>query len=448
MISRRKLVKMMASLPLFGFGASRIGASGIGAAGPGEPGIDVTGRGVSGLGESGPGITHPMAADPAELRLAGRDEWPADAARKAGVRDYYAELGILPVINDRGVVTTLTGSLMPDEVLDAIQYVSRSFVSLIDLNEKVGQRIAEMLNCDDAVVSAGAASAITLATAASITGTDRDLIRQLPNVPGDQREVIMPKGHRIYEHQFTACGVKIVEAEGPDEMERKINDNTVLAFYYNAYRGDQSISREDFVRIGKRHAVPTFNDCASDVPPVENLFRYTEMGFDLVTFSGGKGIQGPQSAGLLFGRGDLVRAARMNHSPFGSIGRGMKVNKEEILGMMVALEVYLNKDHEAERARWEQWLQNIDAIISPLEGVTTERYVPPVANHVPHLRISWDESKVAMTPQEVRQALRQGYPSIETLGGQTDIVFNMFMVQPGEAEIIGRRMREILMGSA
>ncbi|MEX2601065.1 MAG: hypothetical protein WD355_05420 [Balneolaceae bacterium] len=361
-------------------------------------------------------------------------------------RDYFNELGVRKLINARGAYTTLTGSLMTPEVVDAIQYASDHFVSLIELNEKAGARIAEMLNCEDAHVSAGAASAITLATAAALTGRDREKMRAIPHLPGPQKEVILPRGHRIYEQQFTACGVKLVEVNSAREMERAMNVNTVLAFYYNAYR-DQKISREEFVRIGREHEVPTFNDCASDVPPVENLFKYIEMGFDLVTFSGGKGISGPQSAGLLFGRKDLIEAARMNHSPYGSIGRGMKVDKEEIIGIMVALEVYLKKDHDNERATWESWVSRLQDVLSDIRGVSTEMYLPPVANHVPHLRITWEHSVVKTTPGEVVQKLRHGHPSIEVMASEEDITLNMFMVQPHEVDIIGQRTKQVLMES-
>ncbi len=395
MFSRRQLIKMMASLPLAG--------------------------GLGWLGKtSGTGQIRPIYN-----------------------RNYFTELGLRPVINGRGVVTTLTGSLMPPEVMEAMNFASRQFVSLIDLNEKVGERIAEMLNCEDAMVSAGAASAIQLATAATVTGKDREKIRMIPNLPGPQREVVMPKGHRIYEQQLTACGVKLVEVEGPQQMREAINENTVMAFYFNA-SPNQSISREEFVSIGRQYNVPTFNDCASDVPPVRRLFEYIELGFDLVTFSGGKGIQGPQSAGLLFGRKDLIEAARMNHSPYGSIGRGMKVNKEEILGMMVALEIYLAKDHEKEWQEWERGAERIASVVSTVPSVQTEKYVPEIANHVPHLKITWDESVVGISPPEVVQQLRYGHPSIETLGGREDIIYNMFMLKPEEVNIVAHRTKEIL----
>jgi len=327
--------------------------------------------------------------------------------------------------------------------MEAMTYASRQFINLIDLNEKAGRRIAGMLNCEDALVSAGAASAIQLATAASVTGTDREKIRQIPNLPGPKREVVMPLGHRIYEQQLTACGVKIIEVDGPREMEQAINKNTVMAFYFNASQ-QQSISREEFVRIGKKYKIPTFNDAAADVPPVENFFKYIEMGFDLVAISGGKGIRGPQSAGLLFGRKDLIEAARLNHSPYGSIGRGMKVNKEEVLGMMVALEIYLAKDHDNEWKMWEEWVDKIAAAVRTVPSVETEMYVPEIANHVPHLRIIWDQNKIKISPAELREQLRSGDPSIETFGGPVSLEMNVFMMQPNEIGIVARRAKELL----
>lgn len=358
-------------------------------------------------------------------------------------RDFFKELGLRPFINGRGTITTLSGSLMQPEVLEAINYASQQFVSLNDLNKKAGERIAEMLKCEDALVSAGAASAIQLATAAAITGTDHEKIQMLPNLPGLQPEVVMPEGHRIYDQQFTACGVKLIEVNGPGEMEQAINENTVMAFYFNA-SSQQSIGRKEFVSIGKKHNVPTFIDAAADVPPVENLFKFTEMGFDMVTFSGGKGIRGPQSTGLLFGRKDLIEAARLNHSPYGSIGRGMKVNKEEILGMMVALENYLAKDHEKEWQMWEQWVEQIAAAVRRIPSVEMEKYLPPVSNHVPHLRVTWNQEQVRISPSGLREKLRSGHPSIETFGSEDSLELNVFMMQPEEVRIVAKRIKELL----
>lgn len=358
-------------------------------------------------------------------------------------RDYFTELGVRRLINGRGAVTTLTGTLMDPAVIEAMNYASRNYVNLNELNEKVGRRISEMLNCEDAHVSAGAASAITLATAAAVTGKDLNKIRTIPNIPGPQQEVIMPKTHRVYEQQITLCGVKIVEVEGPDEMRKTINENTVLAFYNNKAL-EKSISREDFVQIGKDFNVPTFNDCASEVPPVENLYKYIEMGFDLVTFSGGKEIEGPQSAGLLFGRRDLIEAARLNHCPYSSIGRGMKVNKEEVLGMMVALEAYLARDHTKQRELWDQMVQLIATHACTVPTVEATFSLHSETNQVPRVKISWDPSIVKITSSDVLYKLRVGHPSIEAFGGDDSIAYRISSMQQHEAGIVGQRTKEIL----
>ncbi len=374
---------------------------------------------------------------------AGNETKKNDRIDMISQRDFFKELGVRRFINGQGTITTLSGSLMPPEVLDAIQFASRDFVKLIELNEKVGNRIAEMLNCEDAHVTAGAASAIQLAVAASITGNDREKVRRIPNIPGPNKEVVMPKNHRIYEQQFTACGVKIVEADGPEELEKSINENTVIGFYFNA-SPHQSISREEFVEICRSKNIPSFNDAAADVPPVENLFKYIEMGFDLVTFSGCKAIRGPQSAGLLFGKKELIEAARLNHSPYGSIGRGMKVNKEEVIAMMVALERYLENDHEKEWKMWEQWVEKIAEKMQTIPSVQTEMFVPEVANHVPHLRITWDPQKIEITSAEVQETLSKGEPAIEIFSRDEALELNVFMMKPGEPEIVGNQIEKIL----
>lgn len=361
-------------------------------------------------------------------------------------RDFFTELGLRTFINARGTYTTLTASLMEEEVLEAISYTAQQYVNLIDLTDRVGERIAEMLNCEAAMVTAGAASALTLGTAATITGNDQELIRLLPDLPGPRREVIIQKTHRFgYDHAVRNTGIKLVEVESARDMRRKINENTVMALYFNAAR-EHLIEREEFVEIGKRHRVPTFNDAAADVPPKENLFKYIEMGFDLVTFSGGKGIRGPQSTGLLFGRKDLIEAAKLNHSPYGnSIGRGMKVNKEEIVGMMVALEVYLNKDHEKEWQEWERRVELINRHVSSLPEVKAEKHVPAGPSNVfPGSRISWDDDRFPITPSELVDVLRNGHPSIESASSDDTLIINVHMMKPEEAGIVGRRIKEEL----
>lgn len=368
------------------------------------------------------------------------------AGSGSGDRDLFAELGITPLINGRGTLTFLSGSLMLPEVVQAIESTSRQFADLNEVQEKVGARIAELLRCEAAMVTSGAASAMTLGTAATITGKDPEKIRLLPNLPGPQHEVIVQATHRYgYEHAVRNCGVKMIEVDGPAAMEAAINDRTVMALYFNA-ASRSSISREEFVAIGKRHNVVTFNDAAADVPPVENLFKYIEMGFDLVTFSGGKAIRGPQSAGLLYGRRDLIEAAKLNHSPISdTIGRCMKVNKEEMFGMLVALESYLNADHERE---WQEWIgrtRRIAEFAEVLPSVRGETEINPgPANHFPGLRLSWDQNQVEITPRDVVEALRNGDPRIEVSGGDETLNVAVVMLEPEHVDVVGRRIKEVL----
>src|SRR5690606_20531426 len=222
-------------------------------------------------------------------------------AAKQVSRDYFKELGVRTFINAAGTYTALTASLMSPEVIAAVQYASLQYVRLEDLQEKVGARLAELLRCEGAMVTAGAASAITLGTAAVVTGGDPQKAKMIPNdLTGMKSEVIIQKSHRVgYDHAIRNCGVTLVEVETKKELESAINEKTAMMWFYNNQNPIGKIRDEEFVALGKKYGIPTFNDCAADVPPVENLWKYTEMGFDLVCFSGGKGIRGPQSAGLL-----------------------------------------------------------------------------------------------------------------------------------------------------
>ncbi|MFB6248481.1 MAG: aminotransferase class V-fold PLP-dependent enzyme [Salinibacter sp.] len=366
-----------------------------------------------------------------------------------GYHDYFNELGLRTIINAKGTYTSLTGSLMPPEVQEAWDYAANHYVELTALQDKAGRRIAEIGHSEAAMVTAGAASALTLGTAATITGTDEKKIRKLPNLPGPRPEVIIQKSHRFgYDHSVRNTGIKLVEVEGREELEGAVNENTVMMMFLNKANPDGTIQDEEFVELGKKHDVPTFNDCAADVPPVENLWEYNEMGFDLVTFSGGKGLRGPQSAGLLFGREDLIEAAKLQHVPYGNtIGRGMKVNKEEVLAMLVALERYVNLDHEAQWGRWKSQIETIQSAADSVPGVETEYYVPDIANHVPTLRITWDQDQVQISPAEVQRRLREGHPSIEVNGGSEDISLTTWMMRPEEVQFVGQRIHDLLDGA-
>lgn len=372
---------------------------------------------------------------------------PAEAAPPdKGKRDYFKDLGVRPFINAAGTYTAMTASLMPAEVMDAITYASKHYVMLDELHDRVGERIARLVRSEAAMVTSGAASALTLGTAAVLTGTDRQKIIDLPNLAGMKSEVIIQKSHRFgYDHAVRNCGVRLVEVETRDEVERAITDKTAMMIFYNANNFVGKIQDREFAELGKNHGIPTFNDAAADVPPMENLWNYTNMGFDLVTFSGGKGIRGPQSAGLLLGRKDLIAAARLNAPPNGNtVGRGMKVNKEEMLGMLVALELYLEKDHAREGREFAKRAEAIRAAAVAVPGVKAEIFVPDVANRVPHIRISWDAARSGLTPTAAVDALRAGEPSIGTRTEGDSVVVGVWMMRPGEETIVARRMRQVL----
>ena len=321
-------------------------------------------------------------------------------------RDYYKELGLRTFINAAGTYTALTGCLMREEAIDAYYYASRQYVALDELQDRVGERLAELIGCEAATVTAGAASAITLGTAGVLTGLDQKKASRIPHdLTGMKTEVIMQKAHAIgYAHAIKNCGVKIIEVGTRKELEKAINEQTAMLWFLNTANFKGQIQYKEFIEVAKQNNIPTMNDCAADVPPVENLWKYTDMGFDLVCFSGGKGLRGPQSCGLLLGRKDLIQAARLSAPPRGdTVGRGMKVNKEEILAMLVAVENYLARDHKADWKLWEQQIQHIHDAAASVEGVEPEIHVPEIANHVPSLRIRWDAEKISKTPNEVRQ---------------------------------------------
>jgi D-glucosaminate-6-phosphate ammonia-lyase len=376
---------------------------------------------------------------------------PGSSVAAARSRDYFAELGVRPFINAAGTYTTLTASLMPTEVTDAIVSASKQFVPLMELQDKVGEKIAAMLGSEAAMVTSGAAGALVCGTAACVTGDNNAAILQLPDLTNLKSEVLIQKSHRYgYDHAVRAVGIKMIEIETADELDRAVSSNTAMMLFFNDADPRGKINAAQWVALGKKHKVPTFVDASADVPPVENLTRIPKMGWDLVTFSGGKGLRGPQSAGILAGRKDLIRAARLNTSPYSdTIGRGLKVNKEEMLGMMVALETFIKKDHAAEEKEWERRIRTITDSVRDLPSIQTDTYVPPIANHVPHLRIKWDQAQIKLSPPEAMKRLREGTPSIEACPATNDkeLVFAVWMLQPGEAAVVARRVRAVLKGA-
>ena len=376
------------------------------------------------------------------------------ATTKPAGRDYFKELNVRPFINGAGTFTVLTASLMWPEVVEALNYASKTFVPLNDLQEAAGKRVAELIGCEAAMITSGAAAALTVGTAACVAGKNPDWIKRIPDLAGTgmKSEVIVQKSHRYgYDHAVRNCGVKMVEVETADELEKAVSEKTAMMLFFNDADPRGKIKIEEFVALGKKHNIPTFNDAAADVPPTENLSKYTKMGFDLVTFSGGKGLRGPQSAGLLLGRKELIEAARLNCSPNSdSIGRGMKVNKEEMVGMMVAVEMYLKRDAEAEWKEWERRAKLIGDSLAKVAAIKAEIHVPPIANHVPTLRLTWEKAAAPLTAEDVRKRLREGKPSIEIAPNASsakaekqEIGIGVWQMQPGEAEIVARRLREV-----
>ena len=378
---------------------------------------------------------------------AGLKPTKAFAKAPAAKRNILKELGIRTFINAAGTYTAMTASLMHDEVVETIKQSAKQFAMLDEVQDKVGEKIAELCHAEAATVTAGCWSALVLGTAGVLTGMDMKKVAQLPNVTGMKAEVIVQKGHNIgYVHALTNTGAIIVEIETVQELEKAINEKTAMMWFLNTYAPMGKIQHEEWVAIAKKHKIPTMIDMAADVPPVSNLWKYNDLGFDLVCISGGKAMCGPQSAGILMGRKDLIAAARLSAPPRGgNIGRGMKVNKEEIVGMYVALEKYINQDHDAEWKMWESKIDSIKTAVNSVEGVTTEISVPPIANHTPLLFIKWDESKVKTNNKDLMLKLRNGSPSIEVMANGTGINITVFMLQEGEEKIVAKRVREELL---
>ena len=356
----------------------------------------------------------------------------------------YTRLGLRPLINGVGVVTHLGGSIMPPEVVRAMEEASRYFIPLAELQKKIGARIAELLGAPAAMVTGGCAAAITMGTAACVANGDREKLRRLPDTTGMKNEIVQQKSHRGgYEQQMLLVGTKIVWVETREELDRAINERTAMMFFYNEMEPEGKIGRHEWIRVGKERGVPTFNDAASDTPPVERLSQYVREGFDLVAFSGGKALQGPQCSGLLMGRKDLIEAAVPAMSPYASIGRGMKVGKEEMVGLLAAIERYLKVDHDREQKELEARAADMIGALSKIRGLSAERYFPPIANCVPHVVLSWDEAGKPTTGEVVRQ-LMEGTPAIAVSGyGERRLKISVWMMRPGEHLAVIKRLQEI-----
>jgi L-seryl-tRNA(Ser) seleniumtransferase len=377
----------------------------------------------------------------------------------------YTRIGVTPIINARGTWTYTSASLELPEVKAAKQEAALHFVDMWELERGVGKRLAELSGAESGMVTAGAAAAMATATAACLAGTDPAKVWQLPDTTGMKHEVVMFGGRISFDNAIRAVGGKLVVAYSHDELKAALNDNTAMV--YTTKRGEDL---EKAIPITKAAKVPILVDWAAGIPPIENLGLPWKMGADLYTFSGGKGMCGPQCSGLLLGRKDLIEAAWAQSCPWeGAVCRAMKVGKEEIMGLLAAVEAWKKYDLATLDKEWNRRVKKVAQLAETVPGVTTDIQTPPNGNRYPTLTVTWDEAAFKLSVQECAKKLRTGSPPIETLTNnnpstvpglrmprdpkapapparRTDALRVVALtLQPGEELIVGRRIREVLM---
>jgi uncharacterized pyridoxal phosphate-dependent enzyme len=381
-------------------------------------------------------------------------------AATRGASNVYESIGVRPLINARGTWTYLSGSLIFPEVRAVMEAASRQFIDIFELEAAAGKRLAALAGAPAAMVTSGAAGAMAAATAACMAGSDPEKIWRLPDTSGLKNEVVMLGGRNAFDSAIRLVGANLVIAGTLDELPSCIRESTAMV--YTTWRDDKLPKA---LEITRRAKVPLLLDDAAGIPPFENLSRYANMGVDLYCFSGGKGMRGPQCAGILLGRKDLIDAALHNYSPYeGSICRPMKVGKEEIMGILTAVEVWHKLDFNALNREWNARVEKIAKLVETVPGVSTNIYVPEEGNSYPTLRVEWDEQKFGLTVAQCDQQLRNGTPRIEVLTNsnpslvpavdenkdlkheppknQLEIV--SMTLQDGEELIVGRRLRDTL----
>jgi L-seryl-tRNA(Ser) seleniumtransferase len=380
---------------------------------------------------------------------------PASAARSSRSAGIYQELGIRPLINCRGTHTVLGASKKWPEIDAAMAEAARHFVLLAELQEKVGERLARLIGTEAAMVTTGAAGAIALGTYASLTGSDRRKVQQLPNLEGMKTEVIIQKVHRNgYDHAVRSSGVKIVEVETRAELEAAAGPNTAMLYYLGGTTGDwawktEPIPLEDCVAVGRRAGFPVLVDAANMLPPWENLRKVAEAGADLIAISGGKDMRGPQCSGILAGRKELVAAALLNSSPNSdSQGRPFKVGREEIIGVWLAAEKYAKLDFAALARQHRDQCEYLLNALKKVPGLEVG-YMPwERIRKIPRVYVQWDEQALGLTTRECMRRLLDGDPRIAVLQHEQQGIFlTMFMADPGDEKVVARRLKEVFQGA-
>ena len=377
----------------------------------------------------------------------------------------YTKLGVRPFINGRGTWTYLSGSLELAEVREAASEASHYFVDMFELQRAAGKRLAELSGAEYGMVTAGSAAAMSAATAGCIAGTNPKNVWALPDSTGLKNEVIMVEGRSEFDNAIRLVGAKLVLTNGVEGLPGAITSKTAMV--YTTWRDERL---QQALKITKAAGIPLMLDDAAGIPPFENFTRYAKMGIDLFCFSGGKGLRGPQASGLLLGRKDLIEAAMANCSPWeGAVCRPMKVGKEEIMGVLAAIEFWSRADLRALTREWQGRVERIQTLVRTVPGVTTSIETPEDGNSYPTLTVTWDPKRFKMTVAECDHQLRIGEPRIEVLtrtnpsgvrdlirknepGAQVDHTPDQLQIismtlQPGEDLIVGNRLRQILKGA-
>jgi len=379
----------------------------------------------------------------------------ANAARlpaRAGGPEVYSAFGVKPFINCTSTYTINGGSAMLPEVIEAMSNASFYPVNLDELMDGAGKRIAELLQVESAMVSSGAAGAMTCATLACVAGGDPEKMQQLPDVTGLKGEVVVPRWSRsVYDHAVRSTGVKMVEVQTLKDLEQAFSRRTAMATgQINLAAEGNPFTLEQYVEIAHKHGVPVVMDCADRLPLVPN--PYISRGADLVAYSGGKIIRGPQTAGMLVGRKDLIAAAFMNSAPHHAFARAMKVSKEEVAGMVKAVEMLRTgkRNRDAEDNEWRAWFRYIGDTVGKVPGVSSRIIEPRDKAYYPTMKVLWDPNKIGIKAGEVGQALLEGEPRIMTHAGlsEADEASEMLLrpaaLWPGEYKMVAERLHEIL----
>lgn len=365
----------------------------------------------------------------------------------------YEQLGVRTLINANATLTRLGGSIMPKQVVDAMAEASKHYINLDELQIKVSERLAQITHNEAAYVATGAAAGLTLATAACITGTDPAAIAQLPDLTGLKNEVIVHKSHRNgYDHAVRQVGVKLVEigsavATHAWELEKAINERTAAIFWFQGWMtGRADLPLQTVIDIAKSRGVPVVVDAAAQLPPRENLWKFTQMGAALAVFSGGKDMSGPQSTGLVVGRSDLIQAIRLNGPPNHSIGRPMKVSKEGMIGLLKAVELYMEIDEEARLSQDEETVAGWCAELNKFAGVRAERSFPNEAGQpLPRAIIHIDVKKTSKTRDQIVADLLNGNPAISVSSEGNDVLYlNPWSLTDEEEVIVLERLKAVL----